>query len=172
MTRAIFPLESISSAGDDALLRLSLATEGSDFQRGIPMLCSHVILADSHFDMLGGLRRMIEAVAESVIMVADEPSLIRAIYGMKPDLIIADLSFQVSGTANVVQLIKRHRPACKVIVVSLYDNPTIVKEAMEAGAAGFVLKRRAVVDLVPAVHRVIQNRLYVSVDGFCDDREG
>lgn len=129
------------------------------------MSCGHIVLADSHSSMLEGMRRMIETLAESVIMVADEPSLIQAIHSIKPDLVIADLSFQVSGAANVVRLIKLHHPAIKVIVVSIYDDLTIVNEAVDSGAEGFVFKRRAVVDLVPAIHEVSQGRRYVSTDG-------
>lgn len=134
------------------------------------MSSGHVVLAESHSDMLEGMRRMIETVAESVVMVADEHSLIQAIHRMKPDLVIADLSFQVSGAANVVRLVKRYYPQVKVIVVSLYDDPVVVNEAIDAGAKGFVLKRRAVVDLIPAVHEVCLGRRYVST-GHCSDKD-
>ena len=134
------------------------------------MSCSHVILADSHFNMLEGMRRLIETLAESVVMVADESSLVRAIHSMKPDLVIADLSFRVCGAANVVRLIKQYQPAVKVIVVSVYDDPAVVTEAADTGAEGFVLKRRAVVDLVPAISAVCHGRLYVSRNGFSGDK--
>lgn len=68
------------------------------------MLCGHVVLADSHPNMLEGIQRMIEPMAESVVMVADESSLIQAIQRIKPDLVIADLSLRVSGAPNVVRL--------------------------------------------------------------------
>lgn len=135
------------------------------------MSCGHVILADSHANMLQGIRRLIETMVESVVMVADEPSLIEAIHRMQPDLVIADLSFQVCGDTNVVRLIKRHHPATKVIVVSVYDDPTAVQEVADAGAEGFVLKRRAVVDLVPAIDQVRQGRQYVSRDGVSNNKE-
>lgn len=122
------------------------------------MACGHVVLADRHPNMLEGIRRMIETMAESVVMVAEETSLTQALHRIKPDLVIADLSFQVSGASNVVRLIKRDYPAVKVIVVSLYDDPTAQKEAVDAGAEGFVLKRRAAVDLIPAIKEVCQGR--------------
>lgn len=133
------------------------------------MSCGHVVLADSHPNMLEGIRRMIETMAESVIMVADEPSLIQAIHRMNPELVIADLSFRVSEASNVVRLIKRDQPAIKVIVVSIYDDLAALKEAVDAGAEGFVLKRRAVVDLIPAIDEVCRGRRYVSTDN-CSDK--
>jgi len=127
------------------------------------MICGRVVLADSHPDMLEGMRRMLELEAKSVLMVADESSLIQAVDGMAPDVVIADLSFPVSGAANVVRLIKQHHPATKVIVVSIHDDPAAVNEVVNAGAEGFVLKRRSVVDLLPAIREVCQGRRYVSV---------
>lgn len=53
------------------------------------MPCGHVVLADIHSGMLEGMRRMSGTLAESVIMVANEPLLIHAIHKMNPDLVIA-----------------------------------------------------------------------------------
>ncbi len=127
------------------------------------MRCGRVVLADSHPSMLEGMRRMLETEAKSVLMVADEASLIQAVDRMTPDLVIADLSFPVSGAANVVRLIKQHHPETKVIVVSIHDDPAVVSELVNAGAEGFLLKRRAVVDLIPAIREVCQGGRYVSL---------
>jgi len=135
------------------------------------MLCGHVVLAESHYSMLEGMRRVIETEAESVVMVVDESSLIQAIDRMKPDLVIADLSFRVSGAANVVRLIKSRHPATKVIVVSIHEEPTALNEVTDAGAEGFVLKRRAVVDLIPAIREVLRGGRYASSDVSCDTLE-
>lgn len=125
------------------------------------MCCGRVVLADSHPNMLEGMRRMLETEAKSVLMVADEASLIQAVDRMTPDLVVTDLSFPVSGAANVVQLIKKHHPESKIIVVSVHEEPTVIDEVINAGAEGFVLKRRAVVDLIPAIREVCQGRRYV-----------
>jgi len=127
------------------------------------MNCGSVVLADNHPGMLEGMRRMLETEAHSIIMVADEASLIQAVDRLSPDLVIADLSFPVSGAVNVVRLIKQHHPEVKIVIVSLHDDPTAVKEVINAGADGFVLKRRAVVDLLPAIREVCLGRRYAPV---------
>jgi len=48
--------------------------------------------------------------------------------------------------------------------VSIHDEPVVVTEVVEAGAEGFVLKRRAVIDLIPAVREVCQGGQYVWSD--------
>lgn len=128
------------------------------------MNCGSVVLADNHPGMLEGMRRMLETEAHSIIMVADEVSLIQAVERLSPDLVIADFMFPVSGAANVVRLIKLHHPAAKVIIVSVHEDPTAVDEILNTGAEGFVLKRRAVVDLIPALQHVRLGRRYVSKD--------
>jgi DNA-binding NarL/FixJ family response regulator len=127
------------------------------------MSCGRVVLADSHPGMLEAMRRILETEARSVVMVADEASLVQAVERMTPDLVVADLSFPVSGAANVVRLIKQRHPETKVIIVSVHDDPTAVSEVVDARAEGFVLKRRAVVDLIPAIREVCQGGRFVSL---------
>jgi DNA-binding NarL/FixJ family response regulator len=134
------------------------------------MHCGRVVLADSHPGMLEGMRRMLETEAKSVVMVADEASLVQAVERMSPDLVVADLSFPVSGAANVVRLIKQRHPETKVIIVSVLDDPAAVSEVVDARAEGFVLKRRAVVDLIPAIREVCQDRRYVSLGTSSDPK--
>jgi DNA-binding NarL/FixJ family response regulator len=126
------------------------------------MRCKRVVLADQHPVMLEGIRRMLETEAESVLMVADEASLMQAVESVRPDLVIADLSFPVSGGTNVARLLKERHPGIKIIILSVHEEPAAAEEVAAAGAEGFVLKRRAVVDLIVAVHAVCQGGRYVS----------
>lgn len=128
------------------------------------MGCKSVVLADQHPVMLEGIRRMLETETETVLMVADEASLMQAVEKALPDLVIADLSFPVSGAANVARLLKQRHPVIKIIILSLHEDPAALNEVVAAGAEGFVLKRRTVLDLIPAVHAVCQGGRYVSKD--------
>jgi DNA-binding NarL/FixJ family response regulator len=133
------------------------------------MRCKRVVLADQHPIMLEGIRRMLETEAESVLMVADEASLMQAVESLLPDLVIADLSFPVSGGANVARLLKEQHPGIKIIILSVHEEPAAVEEVAAAGAEGFVLKRRAVVDLIAAVRAVCRGGRYVSKDSCSTD---
>jgi DNA-binding NarL/FixJ family response regulator len=114
--------------------------------------------------MLEGIRRMLETEAESVLMVADEASLMQAVERVLPDLVIADLSFPVSGATNVARLLKQQHPGIKIIILSVHEEPAAADEVAAAGAEAFVLKRRAVVDLIAAVRAVCRGGRYVSKD--------
>ena len=110
-----------------------------------------VSLADTHHTMF-----------EAVVMVADDTSLFDAAARLEADLIVADLSLPVSRDVNIVRRLKDRFPELKLIVLSIHDESIAVEEVMAAGAEGFVLKRFAATDLIPAVRAVLRGRKYVS----------
>jgi DNA-binding NarL/FixJ family response regulator len=123
---------------------------------------SCLILADSHTEVLFGVRQLLESLFDAILMVAEERSLLAAVEKSRPDLIVVDLSMRVDGEANVARWIKKRFPETGFIVLSVHDEPTVVKECLDAGAAAFVLKRNAVDDLIPAVEAALGGATYVS----------
>jgi len=121
-----------------------------------------VLLADSHQNMLGSTTNLLEGIFDTVFMVADEASLIEAAKKLSPDLIVADLSLPVTSEINIVQRLKKAFPGIKLIILSIHDEGTAVGECLVAGASGFVLKRTAVDDLVPAIETVMKGNIYMS----------
>ncbi len=124
--------------------------------------CGSVILADRHPSMLEGVRTLLETVFEVVVMVSDEKSLIGSLEKINPDLVIVDLSLPMTKGVSVAHRVKKIRPEMKVIILSVHDEPTVVDDCMSSGASGFVLKRTAANDLIPAVWEVLKGRTYVS----------
>ena len=123
---------------------------------------SKVILADSHQNMLGSVRHLLESMFETVFMVSDEASLIEAAEKLSPDLIVADLALPVSHEINVVRRLKKSFPGIKLVILSIHDDGSSVGECLVAGASGFVLKRTAKDDLVPAIETVLKGDIYMS----------
>jgi DNA-binding NarL/FixJ family response regulator len=121
-----------------------------------------VILADTHHSMLEGIRGLLETMFEAVVMVADDTSLFDAAARLEADLIVADLSLPLPRDVNIVARLKDRFPELKLIVLSIHDESIAVEEVMAAGAEGFVLKRSAATDLIPAVRAVLRGRKYVS----------
>lgn len=94
-------------------------------------------------------------------MVADERSLMEAVATFKPDLVVVDLSLPREGEANTARRLMDSHPDLRLIVLSVYDEPTVVGQMLSAGVAGFVLKRSAATDLIPAVQEVLRGGTYV-----------
>jgi DNA-binding NarL/FixJ family response regulator len=121
-----------------------------------------VLLADRHQNMLEGIRSLLETVFDVVVMVADEKSLLDSLEKVLPDLVVVDLSLPITEEINVARRIRKRNPEMKVIILSVHDEQTAVDECLSAGAEGFVLKRTATNDLIPAVWEVLKGRTYVS----------
>jgi two-component system response regulator DegU len=123
-----------------------------------------IILADKHSNMLAGIRRLLEDEVETVLMVTDEISLKHALEYHNPDVVVADISLPTSTGTNIAWVLKKNFPKIKVIILSVHDEKSVLDDAMAAGVEGFVLKPRAVIDLIPAIRGVLQGSQYISPD--------
>jgi DNA-binding NarL/FixJ family response regulator len=114
--------------------------------------------------MLEGVRTLLEGCFEAVVMVADESSLFQAVDKLQPVCAVVDVSFPCSGGSNenVVSLLHKRVPGLKLVVLSVHDERVVVERVLELGATGFVLKRSAVTDLLPAIDAVLLGGTYVS----------
>ncbi len=121
-----------------------------------------VLLADSHLGMLGGVHGLLDALFETVLMVADERSLMEAAATFKPDLVVVDLSLPNSGEVNIARRLRSQHPDVRLIVLSVHDDPTVAMVVLKEGVAGFVLKRSAATDLATAVNEVLRGGVFVS----------
>ena len=114
--------------------------------------------------MLAGIRRLLEDEAEIVLMVTDEISLNHALETFNPDVVVADLSLPTSTETNIAWSLKKNFPRIKVIILSVHEEKSVLDDVMAAGVEGFVLKTRAVIDLIPAIRGVLQGCKYISPD--------
>jgi DNA-binding NarL/FixJ family response regulator len=123
-----------------------------------------ILLADNHSNALGAMCRLLETEAQTVLMVADEASLWDVLEKFNPDVVVADLSLSLPEGTNVARALKNKYPLLKVIILSIHDEKSVLDEVMATGVEGFVLKRRAVIDLIPAIREILQGRTYVNRD--------
>jgi DNA-binding NarL/FixJ family response regulator len=130
-----------------------------------PVKKIRIILADKHVNVLGAIRNLLETEAETVLMVADETSLWHALENSKPDVVVVDLSFPFSSGNNAGRALKNRYPSTKVIILSLHDEKSVLDAVTAAKVEGFVLKRRAVIDLIPAIREILQGRRFISREG-------
>ena len=119
-------------------------------------------MADANLHMLRGVHTLLESLFDATVMVSDERSLLETAKNCPQDMGIVDLMFPVTAEANVIVLIRKHFPALPVVVLSLYDEPSVAQDVLAQGAMAFVLKRTALADLVSAVEAVRRGETYVS----------
>jgi DNA-binding NarL/FixJ family response regulator len=123
-----------------------------------------LMLVDDHPLVRDGLRVRLEAVPGlSVVAEAgDAAQALEAARRAAPDLVLMDVGMKgVNGIEATRQLV-RELPALKVLVLSMYDNAEYVREAMEAGARGYVLKDRPADEIVQAIRTVMAGGRHLS----------
>ena len=120
-----------------------------------PLSC--VLLADRHHGLTEGVRGLLETTFGTVVMVADEASLLEAAVRLRPDVAVVDLSLARDSGLGWLRALRQRCPDLKVIVLSVHDEPCVRSAAMEAGADAFVLKRAIATDLLPAIEAVRSN---------------
>ena len=112
---------------------------------------SCVMLADRHHGLTEGVRGLLETAFGTVVMVADEASLLEGAVRLRPEVAIVDLSLARDSGLGWLRELRRRCPGLKVIVLSVHDEQSVRSAAMAAGADAFVLKRAIATDLLPVV---------------------
>ena len=126
----------------------------------------NIVLVDDHAMLLDGLRNLIEAddqlkVNATAGTVEDG---VRAVGQHKPDLLISDYNLPDGDGLSLIQKARRLAPNLKVIVLSMHDEPHLVKEILKEGVNGYVLKKDSKDELIKAIYEVRAGRIYLSND--------
>jgi len=124
---------------------------------------TRVLIVDDHAVVRAGLKLLIDA-EEDLEAVGEAGSARDAIFearSLMPDVVLLDVVMpDQSGLEIIPQLLHENNEA-KVLVLSMQDEPSYVREAFEAGASGYVLKEAADAEVVAAVREVAQGGRYV-----------
>jgi len=115
---------------------------------------SCVLLADRHHGLTEGGRGLLATAFGTVVMVADEESLLEGADRIRPEVAIVDISLGQGRGVGWLRELRRRCPGVKVIVISVHDEESVRRAAMDAGADAFVLKRAIATDLLDAVEAV------------------
>ena len=122
-----------------------------------------VVIVDDHAILRAGLRRVLDAEPD-IEVVGEAATAERAVFealANKPDVVVMDVVMPgksgIEGMPAVLQAV----PEVKVLMLSMQDDPHYVREAFEAGAAGYVLKEAADTEVVGAVRAVAAGERYV-----------
>jgi DNA-binding NarL/FixJ family response regulator len=120
-------------------------------------ILSCVLLADRHGGLTEGIRGLLETAFGTVVMVADEASLLEGASRLQPEVAIVDLSLARGTGLDWLGAMRKRCPRLKVIVLSVHDEQAVRQAALDAGADAFVLKRAISTDLLAAVDSVREN---------------
>jgi DNA-binding NarL/FixJ family response regulator len=120
-----------------------------------------VLLADDDAAFQEALRKFLEPHFQIVASVGDGKALVEAAQALTPDVIIADISMPVLNGLQAVRRLKAVQPNARILFLTVHEEPAFVTEAEKSGALGYVLKRCAPSDLIPAIRKVLQGSSFI-----------
>lgn len=122
-----------------------------------------VLVVDDHTLVRSGLRLLLEAEEGFVVEdeAADAEQAIRLARLHKPDVVLLDVVMPGRSGIEAAEEILAAAPNAKILVLSMQDDPSYVRQAFTAGATGYLLKEAADDELVQAVRDVAAGGRYV-----------
>ena len=123
-----------------------------------------VILADDHAVLRDGLRFLLEAAGDIQIisMAANGQEAVEQATLHCPDVIVMDISMPVMSGIEATKHICQICEHTKVAILSMHHTTEYIQRALEAGAAGYLLKDSAGVELVTAIRALNEGKRYIS----------
>ena len=126
------------------------------------MARSRIILADDHTLVLEGLHRILEDQYDIVGMAEDGRTLLTVAQRHNPDVVVMDISMPQLNGLDAARQLHKLLPTCKIIFLTMHADPSYAKEAFQAGASAFLLKRSAASELILAIQAVLKEQFYVT----------
>ncbi len=123
---------------------------------------NRVLLADDHGLMAAGVRGLLESRYEVAGVAGDGRALFEMAMAERPDVIVTDISMPGLDGLEATRWLRQNLPEVPVLILTVHDDAGHVKAAFEAGAAGYLVKSSAPLELFEAIEEVLAGRRYVT----------
>jgi len=122
-----------------------------------------VVVCDDHALVRSGLRRLLESepAFDVVGEAADAEQAVARVQELRPDVLLLDVVMPGRSGVDAVPDLLAASPSTRILVLSMQDDPSYVRQAFAAGAHGYLVKEAADADLVQAVQDVGAGHQYV-----------
>jgi two-component system response regulator NreC len=123
-----------------------------------------IVLADDHEVVRSGLRMVLEAEDgfEVIAEAGDLETVRRYVRAHRPRVLVLDLNLPEGSSLPAIPQLREQSPDTAVVVLTMQQDPAFAREAMRAGALGYVLKHSAGSELVDAVRAAAAGETYLN----------
>ena len=123
-----------------------------------------LLLADDHTLVRGGIRALLNSIEgiEVIAEASDGREALELIETHQPDIVLMDIAMSGMNGLEATMRVQRDHPEVKVIILSMHTNEEYVLQALQAGAAGYLLKDAGIAELEIAVEAVSRGETYLS----------
>lgn len=130
------------------------------------MTTIRIAIADDHSVIRTGLRLLLTSQPDMQVVgeAFDGDSAVDAAARLTPNVLLLDLTMPGGSGIRAIERIRAASPATRVVVLTMHDDPALVRAALAAGAHGFVVKTAADSELISAIRAVSRGRAFVDLD--------
>lgn len=115
-----------------------------------------VMIVDDHTVLRDGIRSILD-VEEDLQLVGEAESgegLLEKLAKIVPDVIVLDINLQNKNGIELIPLIKERHPACKILILTMFDHDEYFKSALREGADGYLLKDASSMEVIDAIRKI------------------
>ena len=122
-----------------------------------------ILIADDHGVLRAGLHALLNAEPDLEVVgeAADGHEALRLAGELRPDIVLLDLVMPGLGGIEVARQLKKSLPDTRTLILTVHEDVGLLREAIQAGAAGYLIKRAVESELINAIHAVGRGDLYV-----------
>ena len=127
---------------------------------------SEIVIADDHPVVRSALRALLEAERgfEVRAEAGEIEEAIELVDELRPAILVLDLSMASGSGLEAIPRVLARSPQTRIVVVTMHDDPTTARAALDAGASAYVLKASAASELVKAVRRAAQGGRHIGAE--------
>lgn len=124
---------------------------------------TRIALCDDHPIVLAGLRNLLSAEADFEVVgeATGGNAALRVMREQRPDVAVVDISMPEINGVLLTRRILADIPELRVLILTLHEDRAYLRQSLDAGARGYVLKRSAAENLVHAIRAVLVGGVYV-----------
>jgi two-component system response regulator NreC len=122
-----------------------------------------LLIADDHTVLRAGLTMLLNAQPDIEVVgeATDGREAVEKARALRPDVVLMDITMPGVGGLEATKQICRALPKTKVLVLTMHDDESYLKQFLQAGAAGYVLKKAADTELTDAIRAVYRGDVFV-----------
>ena len=122
-----------------------------------------IFLADDHAVVREGLKALVNAQPDMAVVgeAADGASACEQVPQLQVDVVVLDVSMPGMSGAQAAEQLRQECPQVKVLALTVHEDKGYLRQLLEAGAAGYMLKRAAAAELIRAIRTVAEGGVYL-----------
>jgi two-component system response regulator NreC len=126
-------------------------------------MCIRILISDDHGVLRAGLRALLSAESDLEVVgeAADGDEVLRLAKELGPELVLMDISMPGIGGIEATRQLKEILPEVRVLILTVHEDESLLQEAIQAGATGYIVKRAVESELIDAIRAVCRGDLYV-----------